>query len=37
MVVEVLARHLLDGRVPPPLIRIPPDIVAEGNLDLYGP
>ena len=36
-VVEVLARHLLDGRVPPPLIRIPPDIVAGGNLDLYGP
>ncbi len=36
-VVEVLARHLLDGRVPPPLIRIPPDIVAESNLDLYGP
>ena len=24
IVVEVLARHLLDGRVPPPLIRIPP-------------
>ena len=34
-VVEVLARHLLDGRVPPPLIRIPPCIVAESNLELY--
>ncbi len=34
-VVEVLARHLLDGRMPPPLIRIPPSIVAEGNLELY--
>jgi ABC-type sugar transport system substrate-binding protein len=36
-VVEVLARHLLDGRAPPPIIRIAPDIVAESNLDLYGP